>query len=76
MGAPRVTPQEIVEMHRLYAELGNYAAVGRKMGRSGSTVARYIKMNGTPTIVKHTFKEVVRELQPFGQENRNESHGM
>ena len=60
MGAPRVTPQEIVEMHRLYAELGNFAAVGRKMGRSGSTFAKYIRMNGTPEIVKHTFKEIVR----------------
>lgn len=61
MGAPRVTPQEIVEMHRLYAELGNYAAVWRKMGRSGSTVAKYIKMKGTPEIVKHTFREIVHK---------------
>lgn len=61
MGAARVTPEEIVEMHRLYAKLGNYAAVGREMGRSGSTVARYIKIKGTPQIVKHTFAEVVRE---------------
>ena len=60
MGARRVTPQEIVEMNRLYAELGSYAAVGRKIGRSGSTVARYVKLEGTPKIVKHTFKEVVR----------------
>lgn len=58
--ARRVTPQEIVEMNRLYAELGNYAAVGRRLGRSGSTVARYIKLEGTPKIVKHTFKEVIR----------------
>jgi hypothetical protein len=58
--ARRVTPQEIVEMNRLYAELGSYAAVGRTIGRSGSTVARYIKLEGTPKIVKHTFKEVVR----------------
>jgi hypothetical protein len=58
--ARRVTPQEIVEMNRLYAELGSYAAVGRKIGRSGSTVARYVKLEGTPKIVKHTFKEVVR----------------
>lgn len=61
MGASRVTPEEIVEMYRLYAKLGNYAAVGREMGRSGSTVARYIKMNGTPPIVKHTFSEIVRK---------------
>lgn len=58
--ARRVTPQEIVEMNRLYAELGSYAAVGRKIGRSGSTIARYVKLEGTPKIVKHTFKEVVR----------------
>lgn len=60
MGASRVTPEEIVEMHRLYAKLGNYAAVGREMGRGGSTVAKYIKMKGVPQIVKHTFAEVVR----------------
>ena len=59
--AKRVTPEEIVEMHRLYAKYGNFAAVGRQMGRSGSTVAKYIRMRGTPEIVKHTFKEIVRE---------------
>ena len=58
--AKRVTPAEIVEMHRLYAQLGNYAAVGRAIGRSGSTVAKYIKLSNTPAIVAHTFKEVVR----------------
>ena len=46
MGAPRVTPQEIVQMHKLYAQLGNYAAVGKAMGRSGSTAAKHIKMQG------------------------------
>ena len=61
MAGSRVTPAEIVEMHRLYARFGNYAKVGRQIGRSGSTVARYIKMKGTPQIVKHTFSEVVRE---------------
>lgn len=52
--------EEIVETHRLNAKCGNYAEVGRQMGRSGSTVAKYIKMKGTPDIVKHTFKEFVR----------------
>ena len=60
--ATRVTPEEIVEMHRLYAKYGNFAAVGREIGRSGSTVAKYIRMKGTPEIVKHTFKEVVRQV--------------
>lgn len=48
MGAKRVTPTEIVEMQRLYAKLGNYTAVGREIGRSGSTVAKYIQMKDVP----------------------------
>lgn len=59
--AKRVSPEEIVEMNRLYNQYGNYAEVGRKLGRSGSTVARYVDLRGTPKIVKHTFKEIVRE---------------
>ena len=50
--AKRVTPEEIVEMHRLYAKLGNYAAVGREIGRSGSTVAKYVQMNGVPQSIR------------------------
>lgn len=52
MGAPRVTPQEIVKMHHLYAKFGTYAAVGREMGRSGSTVAKYIKMQGVSQSIR------------------------
>ena len=52
MGAPRVTPQEIVQMHRLYAQLGNYAAVGKAMGRSASTVSKYVQMRGVPQNVR------------------------
>jgi len=33
-------------MHQLYAQLGNYAAVGRAMGRSASTVSKYVQMKG------------------------------
>lgn len=52
MGAPRVTPQEIVQMLRLYAQLGNYAAVGRAVGRSASTVSKYVQMKGVPQNVR------------------------
>lgn len=52
MGAPRVTPQEIVQMHRLYAQLGNYVAVGKAMGRSASTVSKYVLMKGVPQNVR------------------------
>ena len=50
--AKRVTPEEIVEMHRLYAKLGNYAEVGRQIGRSNSTVAKYVKMEGVPQSIR------------------------
>lgn len=52
MGAPRVTPQEIVQMHRLYAQLGNFAAVGKAMGRSASTISKYVQMKGVPQNVR------------------------
>ena len=60
--AKRVTPDEIIEMNRLFRKYGTYAEVGRRMGRSGSTVAKYIKLDGTPQIVAHTFKETIREI--------------
>lgn len=59
MGAPRVTPQEVIKMQQLYAELGNYAAVGRKMGRSGSTVAKYVKMQGIPQSIKIAVQNLI-----------------
>lgn len=31
---------------------GNYAEVGRELGRSGSTVAKYVQMNGVPQSIK------------------------
>lgn len=36
MGARHITPAEVVEMHRLYKELGTYAAVAERIGRSAS----------------------------------------
>lgn len=56
--AKRVTPQEIVEMHRLYSKYGNYAAVGREIGRSGSTVAKYVQMKSVP----HNLQIAVQNL--------------
>ena len=56
----RVTPEEIVEMHRLYAKLGNYAAVGREIGRSGSTVAKYVKMEGVPQNIRIAVENLTK----------------
>lgn len=63
MSAPRVTPQEIVEMHRLYAQLGTYAAVGRKLGRSGSTVAKYIQMKGVATPIRIAVQNLAQKQE-------------
>lgn len=62
MGAQRVTPAEFEEMHRLYNELGNAAEVARRMGRSASTVRKYIKMKDCPALVRHTTKELIRKV--------------
>ena len=61
MGAPRVSPTEIVEMQRLYRELGTYAAVARKMKRSSETVARYVKMRGVPRNIRIAVENLTRE---------------
>ena len=60
MGAPRVTPQEIVQMHQLYKQLGNYAAVGRAMGRSASTVSKYVQMKGVPQNVRIAVNNLIQ----------------
>lgn len=52
MGAKHVSPDEIVEMHRLYRKYGTFAAVGREMGRSGSTVSKFIQMKGVPLAIQ------------------------
>ncbi|MBQ8651572.1 MAG: hypothetical protein IJ015_06250 [Ruminococcus sp.] len=61
MGAPRVTPQEVIKMQQLYRELGNYAAVGRKLGRSGSTVAKYVKMQGVPQALRIAVENLMQK---------------
>jgi len=52
MGAPRITPSEIIEMQRLYKELGTYAAVAREIGRSASAVSKYVQMKGVPNNIR------------------------
>jgi len=52
VGAPRITPEEIIEMQRLYRQLGTYAAVAREVGRSASSVSKYVQMKGVPTNIR------------------------
>ena len=58
--ANRVTPVEIEEMNRLYVLYGTYAKVGRIMGRSGSTVARYISKRKTSKYETETTVQVIQ----------------
>jgi len=59
--APRITPEDIIRMNQLYIRLGTYAAVAREMGKSASSVARYVKLDGTPNVVKDTFKHKIKK---------------
>ena len=61
MGASRVTPEEIVEILRLYQKLGTYSAVGREIGRSGSTVSKYVNMKGVPQNIKLAVENLMNQ---------------
>ena len=63
MGAPRITPEEIIEMQRLYRQLGTYAAVAREVGRSASSVSKYVQMKGVPTNIRIAVENLSRELE-------------
>lgn len=63
MGAPRITPEEIIEMQRLYRQLGTYAAVAREEGRSASSVSKYVQMKGVPTNIRIAVENLSRELE-------------
>ena len=52
MGAPRITPEEIIEMQRLYRQLGTYAAVAKEIGRSPSSVSKYVQMKDVPANIR------------------------
>lgn len=52
MGAKHISPEEIVEMQRLYRVMGTYAAVAKEIGRSPSSVSKYVQMKGVPRNIK------------------------
>jgi len=52
MGARHITPEEVIEMQRLYRVYGTYAAVAREIGRSASSVSKYVQMIGVPRNIR------------------------
>ena len=63
MGAKRITPEEIVEMHRLYAQYGTYAEVARRMGRSASAVSKYVQMKGVSRNVRLAVENLINRVE-------------
>ena len=62
MGAPRMTPEEIITMQRLYRQLGTYTAVAREMGRSASSVSKYVQMKGVPDNIRITVENLSQKV--------------
>lgn len=56
----RITPEEIVEKNQLYNKYGTFANRCAGDWALRIFVRRYVTLEGTPKIVKYTFKEVVR----------------
>ena len=63
MGAKHISPAEIVEMQRLYRELGTYAAVAREMGRSASSVSKYVQMQGVPRNIRIAVENLSQQTK-------------
>ena len=63
MGAKHISPAEIVEMQRLYRELGTYAAVAKEMGRSASAVSNYVQMKKVPRNIRIAVENLLRETK-------------
>ena len=62
MGAPRITPEEIITMQRLYRQLGTNAAVAREIGRSASSVSKYMQMKGVPDNIRITVENLSQKV--------------
>ena len=61
MGAKHISPEEIVEMQRLYRIYGTYAAVAREIGRSPSAVSKYVQMKGVPNNIRMAVENLSRQ---------------
>ena len=61
MGARHISPEEIVEMQRLYRIHGTYAAVAKEIGRSPSSVSKYVQMKDVPRNIKIAVENLSRE---------------
>lgn len=61
MGTPRITPEEIIKMQRLYRQLGTYAAAAKEIGRSASSVSKYVQMKDVPRNIKIAVENLINK---------------
>ena len=59
MGAPRITPEEIITMQRLYRQLGTYTAVAREIA---SSVSKYVQMKGVPDNIRIAVENLSQKV--------------
>ena len=63
MGYKHITPEEIVEMQWLYRIYGTYAAVAKEIGRSASSVSKYVQMKNVPRNIRIAVENLSRETK-------------
>ena len=63
MGAPRVTPEGIIKMQRLYRQLGTFVAVALEAGRSASCVSKYVPMKGVPANIPIAVENLLQKVE-------------
>lgn len=62
MGAKHISPEEIVEMQRLYRIHGTYAAVAKEIGRSASSVSKYVQMKDVPRNIRIAVENLTQKV--------------
>lgn len=61
MGTPRITLEEIIKMQRRYRQSGTYAAVAKEIGRSPSSVSKYVQMKDVPRNIKIAVENLINK---------------
>jgi len=62
MDTPRITPEEIIAMQRLYRQFGTYAAVAAETGRSASCVPKYVQTKGVPANIRIAVENLSQKV--------------
>lgn len=52
-----------MEIQRLYRELGTYAAVAKEIGRSPSSVSKYVQMKDIPRNIKIAVENLSNRIE-------------